>query len=76
MFRFIAFSIIMVHGYCSWNIFDDLFKCLRFLKGCFHVILQFPSQIQENLEKNTHTTLFFLEKVFSLTICFWNSIPG
>ena len=55
MFRFIAFSIIMVHGYCSWNIFDDLFKCLRFLKGCFHVILQFPSQIQENLEKNTLT---------------------
>ena len=24
---------------CSWDIFDDLFKCLRFLKGCFHAIL-------------------------------------
>ena len=24
---------------CSWNIFGDLFKCLQFLKGCFHAIL-------------------------------------
>ena len=54
---FIAFSMIMIHGYCSWNIFDDLFKCLRFLKGCLNAILQFPSHLQENLEikKHTHT---------------------
>ena len=49
-FRFIAFSMIMVHGYCSWNIFNDLFKFLRFLKSYFQAILQFPSQ-----KKNTHT---------------------
>ena len=24
---FIAFSVIMVHGYCSCNIFDNLLKC-------------------------------------------------
>ena len=49
--------MIMIHGYCSWNIFDDLFKCLRFLKGCLNAILQFPSHLQENLEikKHTHT---------------------
>ena len=44
-FRFIAFSMIMVHGYCSWNIYDDLFKCLRFLKGSLNAILQFPSHL-------------------------------
>ena len=51
---FIAFSMFMIHGYCSWNIFDHLFKCLQFLKGCLNAILQFPSHSQENLE-NTHT---------------------
>ena len=45
-----------MHGYCSWNIFYDLFKCLRFWKGCLNAILQFPSHLQENLEKkHTHT---------------------
>ena len=55
----------MVHGYCSWNIFYDLFKCVQFLKGCFHAFLQFPSHLQENLEKKTkytHIRLFFFEK--------------
>ena len=46
--------MIMVHGYCSWNIFVDLFKCLRFSKGCFHAFLQFPSHLQKTLEKNSH----------------------
>ena len=55
--------MIMIHGYCSWNAFYDLFKCLRFWKGCLNAILQFPSHLQENLEKkHTHTRLFFLEK--------------
>ena len=54
--------MIMMQGYWSWNIFYDLFKCLRFLKGCLNAILQFPIS-QENLEKNnTHTWLFFFEK--------------
>ena len=44
-------------------IFYDLFKCLRFLKGCLNAIFQFPSHLQENLEKkHTHTRLFFFEK--------------
>ena len=47
----------MIHGYCSWNIFYDLFKCLRFLKGCLNATLQFPYHLQEHLEKkHTHTT--------------------
>ena len=57
--------MIMIHGYCYWNIFDALFYCLQFLKGCLNAILQFPSHLQENLEKkNTHTQtkLFFFEK--------------
>ena len=63
LFRFIAVSVIMVHGYYSWNIFDDLFKYLQFLKGCFHAFMQFPSHTQEHVEKkNTHTTMFFFEK--------------
>ena len=41
----------MIHGYCSWNIFYDLFKSLWFLKGCLYAILQFLSHLQENLEK-------------------------
>ena len=51
---FIDFWMITIHGYSSLNIFYDLFKCLRFLKGCLNAILQFPSHLQENLEKNTH----------------------
>ena len=40
--------------------FYDLFKCLRFLKGCLNAIFQFPSHLQENLEKkHTHTPDFF-----------------
>ena len=63
LFQFIYFSVIMTQGYCSWNIFYDSFKCLRFLKGCLNAILQFPSHLQENLEKtHTHTRLFFFEK--------------
>ena len=62
LFRFIAFPMIMVHSYCSLNIFDDLFKCLRLLKSCFHAILYFPSHLQENLKKHTHTPLLFFEK--------------
>ena len=55
--------MIMIHGYCSLNIFYDLFKCLRFLKGCLNAILQFPSQLQENLEKkHTRTRVFLFEK--------------
>ena len=60
--------MFMIHGYCSWNIFYDLFKCLRFWKGCLNAILQFPSHLQENLEKKpyTHTRLFFLEKSWAV----------
>ena len=48
--------MIVIHGYCSLNIFYDLFKCLQFLKGCLNAISQFPSHLQENLEKkHTHT---------------------
>ena len=47
--------MIMIHAYCSWNILYDLFKCLRFLKSSLNAILQFPSHLQENLEKKTHT---------------------
>ena len=43
--------MIMIHGYCSWNIFYDWRKCLRFLKGCLNAILQFLSHLQENLDK-------------------------
>ena len=53
--------MIMIHGYCSWNIFYDLLKCLQFLKGCLNAILQFPSHLQENLEKK-HT--YTLQTVF------------
>ena len=42
-----------VHCYCSWNIFDHLFKCLRFFKGSFHAILQFHSH--KKIQKKTHT---------------------
>ena len=74
--------MIMMHGYCSLNIFYDLFKCLRFLKACLNAISQFPSHFQENLEKKTHTDtrLFFFEKPwakfflkpFVFAIQFWN----
>ena len=59
-----------VHGSCSWNISDDLFKFLRFLKGCLNAILQFLPHLQENLEKhtNTHQAVFLwknMGKAFS-----------
>ena len=77
-FSIFASSMIMIHGYCSWNVFYDSFKCLRFLKGCFNAILQFPSHLQGNLEKKTlaHQTVFFkiMDKLFFKTICFCDSI--
>ena len=59
--------MIMIHGYCSWNILYDLLKYLRFLKGCLNAILQFPFHLQKISEKKhmhtyTHTRLFFFEK--------------
>ena len=62
--RFIAFSMIMVHGYCSRNIFDDLFKCLRFLKGSLHVFFVVPISHTRKFRKKTHTHyhVFFFEK--------------
>ena len=71
--RFIAFSIIMVHGYCSRNVFNYLFKCLRFLKGSLHVFFYFPSHIQENLEKNTGTLPCFSLKNHRQSF-FWNHL--
>ena len=65
--RFIAFSMIKVHGYCSCNIFDDLFKCLQFLKVSRHAIFKFPFHLQEILEKNKKYTVFLwkiMAKVF------------
>ena len=53
--------MIMIHGYCSWNIFYDLFKCLRFLKAFLNAIFQFPSHLQEHLEKKTHANCFSLK---------------
>ena len=54
----------MIHGYCSWNIFYDLFKCLQFLRGCLNAILQFPSHLEENLEKtHTHQTDFLWKTI-------------
>ena len=47
--------MIMMQGYCSWNIFYDLFKCLRFLKGCLNAILQVPISFIRKLRKKTHT---------------------
>ena len=45
------------------DIFYDLFKRLRFLKGCLNAILQFPFHYQKKLEKtHTHTRLFVFEK--------------
>ena len=69
--------MIMIHGFCSWNIFYDLFKCLQFLRGCLNAILQFPSHLEENLEKkhtHTHTRLISFEKPLAKTICFCNSV--
>ena len=60
--------MIMMHGYCSWNIINDFFKCLRFFKGFLNAILRIPSHLQEHLKKKTHThthsldCFFFLEK--------------
>ena len=52
--------MIMIHGYCFRNIFNNLFKCLQVLKGCLNAIWQFSSHLQEKLEKkDTHTRLFF-----------------
>ena len=45
--------MIMIH------IFYDLFKCLRILKGFLNAIFQFPSHLQENLEKNSRKLLLF-----------------
>ena len=53
--QFIAFSMIMVHGYCSWNIFNDLFKCLRFLKGSFHAFFVVSVSHTRKFSKHTHT---------------------
>ena len=67
--------MIKVHGYCSCNIFDDLFKCLRFLKVSRHAIFKFPSHLQEILEKKykvhcfslkDHGQSFFLNHLFLL----------
>ena len=61
----------------SWymDIFYDLFKCLRFLKGCLNAILQFPSHLQENLEikKHTHTPDCFSLKNHGQSF-FWNHL--
>ena len=64
LFQFIYFSVIMTQGYCSWNIFYDSFKCLRFLKGCLNAIFAVPISFTRKFRKNTHThtRLFFFEK--------------
>ena len=57
----------MMQGYCSWNVFYDLFKCLRFLKGCLNAILQVPiSRTRKLGKKHTHTSdSFFFEKLWA-----------
>ena len=55
LFQFIYFSVIMTQGYCSWNIFYDSFKCLRFLKGCLNAIFAVPISFTRKFRKNTHT---------------------
>ena len=37
------------------GIFYDLFKCLRFLKGCLKAILRVPISLTRKLRKTTHT---------------------
>ena len=63
-YTFLICYFLVIDIYCFFDdhdtwlmlfIFDDLFKCLRFLEGYLNAILQFPSQLQERLEKNTHT---------------------
>ena len=51
--------MIRIHGYCFWKFLYDLFKGLRFLKGFLNAVLQFPSHLEENLEKkHTHQAVF------------------
>ena len=45
------YTTIMICGYYPWNIFYDLFKCLRFLNVCLNAILHFPSHLQKSLAK-------------------------
>ena len=70
------------------GIFYDLFKCLRFLKGCLKAILRVPISLTRKLRKtthththtHTHTRLFFFEKSWEkfflkplvFEIQFWN----
>ena len=67
--------MIMIYGYCSWNIFYDLLKCLQILKACLNAPLQFLSYLQENLGKKhrdtpdcfplrNHGQRFFLNHLF------------
>ena len=47
--------MIMMQGYWSWDIFYDLFKSLRFLKGYLNAILQALISLTRKLRKKTHT---------------------
>ena len=51
--------MIMAHGYCSWNTFDDLFKCLEFLEGFFHAIFHLTyKKTWEKKHTHKHHTVF------------------
>ena len=65
----------MVHGLCSLNIFYDLFKCLRFLKGCLMLFCSSHltyKKIKEKTHAHTsdcfylknHRQSFFLNHLF------------
>ena len=59
--------MIMVHDYCSWNLFDDLLKCLRFLQGFCHAIfflvpITLIGNFRKKIDTHTRTTLLSFEK--------------
>ena len=67
--------MIMMHGYCSWNIINDFFKCLRFFKGFLNAILRILSHLQEHFKKtHTHThsldCFFFFSKNHGKSVSF------
>ena len=54
--------MIMIRGYCSWNIFNDLFKCAVF-ERVFKCYFAVPISLTRKFrKKKTHMRLFFFEK--------------
>ena len=63
LFRFIAFPMIMVHGYCSWNIFLWFIQVSTGFQRLFRCYFAAPISLSRTFRRKNHphTWLFFFE---------------